>query len=573
MTLRALLLITLALLAIAPIRAAAAPPESGRAAPAISLRDVDGRLRSLAHVRGRPAVLCFFCGCRACRAFAAEWARVQRSSVAAVDGSPKPGASPAGERRSAVHVPLAVSGTPKPVASPATVIVYSGTAAELRAFARDAALDSSSTTLLPDPGGRTTRQYDALPCPRICVLDANGRVRGWIGQRAGEPPAAASALVARVLSALGKPPAGIMRTKARPSAPPAASALIVAPAHGVIRRQDGAQLDFGSIDRVAAPVVSKTVTVRNGGRVTATISRVQTSCACVDAGLLLDGERVSTATLAPGAEVDVRLALDVRELSPGPVQKVVWLFADGEAAPALTIEVNAATEAPVKVAPAALEFGRIPAGSRKAITVTATVDRRLLPQGAPPKLVSSNPSVQVSAGRAVSGPNGQGSRKVFSYRATFLPTAPIGALTGVVRLTLAGSAPAGSAAPAEAAVRAALHSDGEIAVPIRGEVVGDITAVPSVLNLGVTHPGRDRPQCVDLVGASSRAPVVTRIRCSAAWLAAVPAPPVIGQRSSRRTLQVSIGRGAPAGPVTAEIHVTTATGLRLVVPVTAYIVP
>jgi peroxiredoxin len=51
------------------------PPAVGRAAPDFSLTSPQGQTVQLGFLRDRPVLLCFFCNCGLCRAFAAEIAR------------------------------------------------------------------------------------------------------------------------------------------------------------------------------------------------------------------------------------------------------------------------------------------------------------------------------------------------------------------------------------------------------------------------------------------------------------------------------------------------------------------
>ncbi|HEV2472114.1 MAG TPA: hypothetical protein VGS41_05570, partial [Chthonomonadales bacterium] len=50
----------------------ALPPLS-RPAPAFSLKDISGAMRSPSQFRGRTVVLGFFCGCDRCHAFGETW--------------------------------------------------------------------------------------------------------------------------------------------------------------------------------------------------------------------------------------------------------------------------------------------------------------------------------------------------------------------------------------------------------------------------------------------------------------------------------------------------------------------
>lgn len=179
-------------------------------APPFTLTDVDGHRRALADFRGRPVALYFFCGCSWCRQCAQVWGQFQRSGSL----GPRPGA-----------------------AAPATVVVFSGGAVEARAFAAQAGLDLRQTALLLDPALRVTQDlYHAEPCPRVVVLDAQGRMRYTNTHRDDAPRTApALAVASRALTAL-------RACEATPEsqATPAKSAALpgATPGNNVFRRRE-----------------------------------------------------------------------------------------------------------------------------------------------------------------------------------------------------------------------------------------------------------------------------------------------------------------------------------------------
>jgi hypothetical protein len=134
------------------------------------LPDTAGKKRSLAEFRGRPAALFFFCGCSWCSDVAREWARLQRSGSFG-----KPSTS-----RSKV---------------PITLVVYQGSAEEVRTLSTTAGLDPAQTVLLPDPEMTVTMEiYKADPCPRVFVVDAQGIIR-YVNNGKDDAPREAPALV------------------------------------------------------------------------------------------------------------------------------------------------------------------------------------------------------------------------------------------------------------------------------------------------------------------------------------------------------------------------------------------
>lgn len=183
-----------------PAEGDAVAPVVGQAAPPLKLADTEGRTRNLAEFHGRPVVLCFFCGCQACHDCAGAWSQMQRSGALAPGPKPAPKTpnrpSHSITRRKAVatrSVKIVTSApgrrpTPKQTAknphepapttsNPMTVVVYMGDKDAARAFALATGLDPTQTTLLPDADYKVTQSFQAVPCPRICVMDPSGIVR------------------------------------------------------------------------------------------------------------------------------------------------------------------------------------------------------------------------------------------------------------------------------------------------------------------------------------------------------------------------------------------------------------
>lgn len=147
-------------------------PILGKPLTSFSLTDTGGKRRTLTSFRGRPVVLCFFCGCQACRQVALQWAQLQRGRT-----------------------------LPK---NSLTLIIFQGTSIELKQLVKHAALDLKQTILFSDTTGRvSTDLYHADPCPRLFVLDSSGILRyANFGPDDSPQEAPASLIVAKALDAL-----------------------------------------------------------------------------------------------------------------------------------------------------------------------------------------------------------------------------------------------------------------------------------------------------------------------------------------------------------------------------------
>jgi len=170
-------------------------PEN-KIAPTFTLKDVGGTSHLLTEYRGRPVVILFACGCQWCHDFGVEWAQMQRSGVLTDAVAP---ADP--------------TATPDATRTPLTLVVFMGDTAAARAYAGSVGLDLKQTVLLPDADFKVTRQYHAMPCPRLYVLDGNGLLR-YVNNHADDVPqkAAATVLVSKTIE-------GLRRTQLPP--PPA----------------------------------------------------------------------------------------------------------------------------------------------------------------------------------------------------------------------------------------------------------------------------------------------------------------------------------------------------------------
>ncbi len=122
-----------------------APPPLARP---FALADVEGKRHALADYRGKPVALQFWCGCQWCHDMAKLWGQAQRSGALQVGGQ-----------------------------IPPTLVVFAGSADELKGFATETGLDPATTVLMPDPDLAVAQPYHAVPCPRVFVLDSGGRIR------------------------------------------------------------------------------------------------------------------------------------------------------------------------------------------------------------------------------------------------------------------------------------------------------------------------------------------------------------------------------------------------------------
>ncbi|MBV9864583.1 MAG: redoxin domain-containing protein [Abitibacteriaceae bacterium] len=173
-------------------------------APAFILPDVDGKTHSLTDYRGQPVTLYFYCGCVWCHRCAQAWSGVQRSGALAQMAAKQLSASPHKTSVGAGHTPL-------------TLVVFTGDAEEARSFAKETQLDPKQTLFLLDQDEKVSPLYQATPCPRVFILDPQGKIRYTNNEQGKDSyKIPAPLIVARAVDALRAVSAGTVSPSATP---------------------------------------------------------------------------------------------------------------------------------------------------------------------------------------------------------------------------------------------------------------------------------------------------------------------------------------------------------------------
>jgi len=364
-------------------------------------------------------------------------------------------------------------------------------------------------------------------------------------------------------------PAGAAAAAANPvvavqSGQAQATGLTVVAADGVKSKEPTFGVkDFGVVDSLAVPNVEHNFILRNDSPAPVMIARLQASCGCTS--VLLGEANETSKTLAPGEQVKVHAAVDVSRFR-GAIHKTVRAMGADDTTLA-TMEISAEVKEPISFSTNQVDFGSITAGTARSIPLTVTLSPSLLAKGTVPKLVSSNPDVQVTPVAATALAAGLREQK---YTLTIGAKAPIGPLSG--NLSFASPPPTGAAAttpgPLDSVFQAAT-------VPLSGEVVGHITATPRMVFFGT---GQDAKQQVTLDGSSPLTLKNLKVTSASPWVTARLIPPASGKAKgaattpTRVTLELSLNSRAPAGNLDTQVLVTTQEGERLRLPVSAYVV-
>jgi len=333
------------------------------------------------------------------------------------------------------------------------------------------------------------------------------------------------------------------------------------------------RFDFGTIDAFTAGAIEHVFTLRNAGTAPISVERVQASCGCTSAVLqgAADAKTETAAhlprTLAPGETVTVRAALNPRALSPGTQHKTVWIYTTGNAAPAVTLELNGVLPPVVRYSTDNLDFGHVHAGQPAEKTVNVSVDERLLQRrGEALTLVCSATDARVSpldAGWEPSTDPTLAGWKTRKFKITLPAETPIGFLTGTLSLL---SPPATTATAPTAPVPGS-----ESLIPLEAEVIGTINASPAVLAFGIMPAGSKATRTIVLTGPTAAALTGATIMSSLpACVTTRFAPPTAGG-SETGILYVTVAPGTMTGLIQADLNVAFKNGERLRLPVTAYV--
>ncbi len=506
-----------------------APAAAQALAPPFTLKDAAGRARTLKAFRGQPVALFFFCPCAECHRVAELWSQTQ----AGEDDRPKTETAAAPE-------------TARPIA---TIVVFAGEAADATRFAAETGLDATQAILLCDPDSAVAQKYDAIPCPRVFALGADGKTRytnrlpnAKVSETAPVP------VVTRTREALAVP---------KP-----------APLKLTLRTEKGLELtdsatgrfDCGAIDPIATPRIEREFTLRNDTKQPLTINRLKTSCGCESATFLRGGKtqprpEQQPAILAPGESAMVRLAVSIAGQQGYAKHASLWVYGKESAAALAEVEVVAQIEPSVLFDPPVLRFGASVAKSRQTVQFTAAFDPRLVAAGQI-NVTSSNPCVAAAAEPGErTEKRGEKTFVVRSFHATLLPDAPAGRISGSLSFALPG---ADSTAPA-------------VTLPFTAERGGTFAASPALVMFGSLTAGREVKRVALLTAAASDTLTTAKLTSDSPFLTLhAAAPETVGAGAALR-VEIILSASAPSGAFSAHVTIETKSGEKLVVPVIAQI--
>jgi len=352
--------------------------------------------------------------------------------------------------------------------------------------------------------------------------------------------------------------------------------------------------DFGMVSPLDRPEIVQAFLLRNDSSQPLTLTRLQPSCSCTSATVIVGSARAysrqgaenvqTLPAIAPSQQFAVHVSINPAHLAPGPIYKSVAIFVRGNTQPAITLEMKGTLLPVVSFVPTFIDFGRLDPRTSAAPPpqrLTVSLDARLAPKGQWPALVSSNPDVQLTLLPAEAPSSPQTARQEMlkgmvtrQYQLTLAPGGTLGPLQGRVSFaTPAKTAPSHAAFNPTTTESSPQDLLAEPSALLIGEITGDVVASPSSLAFGAVTPGQPVTRTILLTAGSAALLGGLKSSCASPWLT----PRLSGEthvfsggQSAVRSLDVTLRPGMPGGAVRSDIVVTLRTGQRLVIPASAY---
>ncbi|MBV9864582.1 MAG: DUF1573 domain-containing protein [Abitibacteriaceae bacterium] len=348
-------------------------------------------------------------------------------------------------------------------------------------------------------------------------------------------------------------------------------------------------LDKGIVDLLDAKSIEHDFILRNDTKAPITIDRLQPTCGCTSV-LLGEGNDLPK-TLAPGEQAKVHVSVDITRFH-GPIHKAVQVYGADGGPTIATLQINADITDPVAFSVTQIDFGHIQSGTSRTVPLAIILSPHLVAKGITPKLVSSNPDVQVTpiainktlgSGNSTTAASGTMAQRQQFYNVTVSAKAPLGPLTGTIALAPLPNTPAPAApltGPSDAG------SGWQIAsVPLVGEVDGKLTATPHMVFFGTAKDAKQQvvlssatPQILKNLKITPSSPWVIAHLVTAATAKSTKAATTSdistnGAKTSPATaiLELSLSPRTPLGSLNTQVIITTSEGERLNLPVAAYI--
>lgn len=330
-----------------------------------------------------------------------------------------------------------------------------------------------------------------------------------------------------------------------------------------------AEYDFGEVCLLDRSVVTKTFRLQNVRDTPITISHLRPGCHCITAKFVSQNPKTSHinnglegVTVVPSGTIDVLVSVDLTQVKSGRVHKTIFVYLKGHDKPDFYLRVNGGASSGVSFTPRILDFARVVDDEKKTITFTENLDRRLTFNGNFPKIVSSNPFVEVTDVPASQNIQSDGALQK-SYNVTLLPGGPYGILTGRLYLRPA-DAVRGVKNPKEEQWRS-LITRIDARLSMTGRVAGPVACKPLACILGTIKPGETSLQKLTLTADSTELSALS-ITSESQWITAKIVPDPMGP-DGHRDVEVTVSKDAPKGLLKSHLKIVLKNGRYIAVPV------
>ena len=329
---------------------------------------------------------------------------------------------------------------------------------------------------------------------------------------------------------------------------------VVAESTSIQPSSDVARFEFGRISIFNDKPIEHTFTLRNDNAEPLRLELLRPSCGCTTALVGgRPGDDVRDVVAPPKGEILIRVSVDPAHLSPGEVEKSVFVLVRGQSEPAATLIMSGTLQSGATFQPAAIDFGNVVFGHESVQKIRVDLDASFPHAERAPKLLTSSSSIVVSEGTSSdgTGSNGKSHQYQYTVRISSYPfLGQVSAMLSVVRPD----------APNEL-------TPSNITVPVTGHILGDIVAAPETVAFGAIAEGKSASQTITLTGNAPG---------TVAGLKIMSVSPEIDARidsikDSIATLKVTTKPTMKVGSLQTQIIVATVSGQQLLLPVYVYV--
>jgi len=366
--------------------------------------------------------------------------------------------------------------------------------------------------------------------------------------------------------------------------------LILLPGEGIVKTgPNAAQYLFGEIEAIEADPIKREFVLRNDGPAPVEINFVQVTCGCASAIIQRTPGSSAASSLprkvVPGEKVTLEFTVDVTKLAPGTLTKYAYVYLQGREEPAASVQIQGMVLPSVVYKPGVADFGATPYGKGETRRIVALLDSRIPAAALKAKLISTTPSVRVAPDEPTSAEQElaktrAGVSSIFrakqavvrAFTVSVAPDAPIGLLQGLVRFSTPHDDDGDPATPAAQARHRAVAALIRPAMVIAGEVAGDVSASTPTLLFGNVPLGKGATRRVTLTGTTPQALEGLAVAVQGQWVEGRITPDPGGNRK-KAVLDVTVKPTTPSLYVNDRVTVTLKNGQRLVIPVSAVVLP